>query len=513
MSSEERQLDQAPPPLPERTFGRLHPSSILFSIVAQVRTFLIPGIIAAYATIQGNSWGLVLGILVLVPTVVLTLVFAVIRFFSFRYGIRGSDLVVTQGVLFRRVRTVPLQRIQNINLVQNPLHRMARVAEARIETASGTEPEAVLQVISLADVQALRDSVFGSSPTADSDAEATTSQAENCVPEIELVRIPTKSLVRAGVANNRGLVLVGVLVGLSYQLELYDRINLEMFTGVWEQSNSALSIALLSVTVALGALLLLRLLSVGWYILRFYDYRLVRMGDDLQIRCGLFTKVSASVPRRRIQLISVQQNLWMKWMGVSSVRIETAGGSGSEDEGGTTAVSSRWFVPVLPDAAISTLIPQLREGLVWQPENLEWHALSPDTAKRLTRLAAFVSIPVGLIGLANVQPWGVLLGVVVLVPLLWLARRTSRAMRYARTQEGVVFRSGLFTKKMSVTFFDRIQTVRVDESPFDRRWRMAQLSVDTAAAGPAQHTIRIPFLPAALAQREFRYLRGRVSAN
>ena len=80
-------------------------------------------------------------------------------------------------------------------------------------------------------------------------------------------------------------------------------------------------------------------------------------------------------------------------------------------------------------------------------------------------------------------------------------------MRYARTENGVAYRSGIFNRKTSMTFFEKIQTLRIDQSPFDRRWNMASLSVDTAAAGPANHRIEVPYLEESFAQTEFQYLR------
>ena len=79
--------------------------------------------------------------------------------------------------------------------------------------------------------------------------------------------------------------------------------------------------------------------------------------------------------------------------------------------------------------------------------------------------------------------------------------------------EGVAYRSGVFTKKTSFTFFEKVQTLRVDQSPFDRRWKMATLSVDTAAAGPADHTINIPYLNQDFAHAEYEELLRKSSGH
>ena len=86
-------------------------------------------------------------------------------------------------------------------------------------------------------------------------------------------------------------------------------------------------------------------------------------------------------------------------------------------------------------------------------------------------------------------------------------------MRYARTDDGVVFRSGILTRKTSMTFYEKIQTLGVDQNLFDRRWKMARLSVDTAAAGPAEHRIDIPLLDQSFAWEELEELRNRSSRH
>jgi putative membrane protein len=73
----------------------------------------------------------------------------------------------------------------------------------------------------------------------------------------------------------------------------------------------------------------------------------------------------------------------------------------------------------------------------------------------------------------------------------------------------VAFRSGVITRQTSATFFDKIQSVALSQSPFDRRWHMATLAVDTAGAGPAGHRIRVPYLEEDTARSALRYLSER----
>jgi putative membrane protein len=310
-------------------------------------------------------------------------------------------------------------------------------------------------------------------------------------------------LLRAGLASNKGTLLLGVLIGVYFQFDdqIDAMIDFEKLVRLFAAQATTQGIIVVGIIAVVAALLLFRLLGMAWFVLRFFGYQLTRQGDDLRIQCGLLTKISATIPRPRIQFISIQRNLFQRWMKLASIRIETAGGSGGEDSAKT--VSSRWFVPVLAENQVASLLDQLRPGLSWSEDALDWKQVSPLAPRRLARLAVLASIAIGLGGLAISQPWGAFIGLAALPVLIWLAIKKSHARRYARTRQGVVYRSGIFNRKTSMTFFEKIQTVRLDESPFDRRWGMATLCVDTAAAGPAEHHIHVHYLTGDFAREEY----------
>ncbi len=130
----------------------LHPLSLVFELAHRVRTNLIPAIFASFSAATGGIVGLYIGLGIFGIAIVL----AIIRFMTFRYRLTDDHLMVDQGLLFRTHRSVPIDRIQNIDSVQNLFHRFFKVAEVRIETASGNEPEAIMRVISLEEVERLR---------------------------------------------------------------------------------------------------------------------------------------------------------------------------------------------------------------------------------------------------------------------------------------------------------------------------------------------------------------------
>ena len=137
---------------------RLHPLSFAFDIVGQFRQFVVPGMVVLVgAGSAGLDWQGWLTLLVIPYAVI-----ALVRSLTFRYRFDPDELVMTSGLIFRNERHVPYGRIQNIDAVQNVLHRLLRVVEVRVETGGGDEPEARMRVLPLPALEEMRDG-----PTAD----------------------------------------------------------------------------------------------------------------------------------------------------------------------------------------------------------------------------------------------------------------------------------------------------------------------------------------------------------
>lgn len=522
----ESQSGHDPPDSPnnEIELGWLHPTSMLFDVLSHGRQNLVPAVIALFSAANGKLGWLTFALFIFG----LSLLHSAFRYFTLRYQIKNGELTVSQGLIFKRVRTVPLERIQNIDSTQKILHRLFNVAEVRVETASGKEPEAILRVLSLDRIAQLRDTVFSLKPDTAADVEGMTpglmppgigtvdarSPARQDEAKATLIhQIRLTDLLWAGVASNRGLLIFGVIVGAYFQFDLekyFDpRDIVDMLPkpiGVWETVLSAAVVAVLFI-------ILTRIYGAVWYVLRFYGYRLTQSKDDFRVSCGLLTKVTATVPRQRIQYISIHQPLFMRLLGLSTIRIETAGGAAAEREDATSSMGRRWFIPVIETVKVNEMIAQLRPDLQWNPEQVDWMGVSSKAGNRLCRKAVLYSLLVTVLGLLVNRPWGWIAGVLVLPVFIYWAIRKGRSMRYAESDVGVAYRSGVFTRKLSLTFFNRIQTIRLDQSPFDRRWKMATLSIDTAAAGPADHPMHIKYLDAGRAQARYQELSRKLLAK
>ena len=394
----------------QELLGRLHPTSLLFELTSHLRRDLVPAVFAVVMAVKGSYEIFFLACCVLA----LSIGASILRYWTLRYRIADRELIVSKGLFFKRIRKVPTRRIQNIDLIQNPLHRLFRVAEVRVETASGTEPEATLKVLSLQQVEFLRKQIFAEDHVHELAEENQTDETGEFVASTKpvseerkvLATIPVRHLVQAGLASNRGMLLVGVGLGLIYQFGESFGIDIELLWNQLPAIPQTLESVAMTVGLIVGGLLLVRLLGIIWYVLRFYGYELRQHGKDLRISCGLLTRVSATVPRNRIQLISIHRPLLMRWLGLAAIQIETAGGGASEGRDASTSVSGRWFLPVVPEERTTELVNLLRPDLDWERLQDSWKSLAPRAGRRLQRLTIVAGCLLAVGGFFLSRPWG-----------------------------------------------------------------------------------------------------------
>ncbi len=517
---------------------RLHPLSWVFTAAQFAKGFIVPALVLLVAS-GGGSYEL-WGGLFIGPVIAAALV----QYRVYRYRLATDEMVVRDGILTRTERHIPYERIQNIDLVQNPLHRLCGVALVRVETASGTRPEAVMRVLSLEAVAEMHARVFAGRSTA-RDARgaagvvagrggrlATAAAADGPAGgqagvlaaagephDRLLLRVPTGELVKLGVISNKGMVVVAAALGLLAQ----SRPDGDFLEPVWRtaaerlplgaaaewliglrMANPVLTGVVLAVTLVAAAFVLLRVLSVAWFLLQLHGFTLTRRGSDLRADYGLLTRVRRTIPTARIQSLTATESPLHRRFRRQSLELRTVGGGASTDDdvdfdpssdGGKA--ESQWLAPMVETAQVPVLLRQVLPEV--DLAGVAWRRLAAGARRRILVRGLAVAAAVTLLATLPAGAWGLALAPPAALAALLHAHRWVAHAAYAVTAWGVLFRSGWWTRRLAIVPLARIQTVGLAESPFDRRHRMASVRIDTAGAAAAGYTIAIPYLERAVA--------------
>ncbi len=480
-------------------FQRLHPLSPLFEVGRSFLAIVVPGLVVLFlaAGDRHETWYM----LAFVPAVA----HSVTRYFTLRYRLTADHLVLREGLFFRKTRHIPYARIQNIDTVQNPLHRLLGVAEVLLETAGGKEPEAVLRVLSLRRLEEIRAGVFGeadepsdaSFPDADADAGASSRRSR------ALFRMRSVDVFLFGLLSQRGLALLGGLVFAIWEFELWER--LEGWIGV---DAAALALAAPGWAVAVAVffmLVVLQVLTVAWAFLTLYDFRIARSDEDLSTTCGLWTRQSATLPRHRIQFLSVRESLLHRFTGRLAIRILTAGGDSEQ----RSRISRKFLVPLVERTRLGDILREVQPEVSFA--GVSWSPVHPRARRRMfVRWMALFLVPVAY-STRHIGWWAFL----ALLPLALvadaLARTRARRLGYAVTDRAILLRDGVLTHVRNAVRFSKIQSVSLTRTPFDRRHGTATLHVDTAGAADFL-SFAIPYVELRVARRLMNRLRREASA-
>ena len=91
-----------------------------------------------------------------------------------------------------------------------------------------------------------------------------------------------------------------------------------------------------------------------------------------------------------------------------------------------------------------------------------------------------------------------LLPAILVVQGLALTPRRVRAIGYRDAEEDLTVADGILFRSVSTIPYGRIQSVKIDEGPIDRRYGLAQLTLSTATSGTS---VDLPGLPRDEAER------------
>ena len=498
---------------------RLHPATLLFDLAAHLKRFAFPGLVVVLGLSRSSAgpggpftrgvpdgweaWLLIL----LVPAVLLSIA----RYVSFRLRYEEHELVIKTGLIFRKERHIPFSRIQNVDAIQNAVHRLLHVVEVRVETGGGKEEEARLSVLPVAALDALRARVFNRIEGVPVEDAAPADRVENPV----LVHLPPRELVLLGLLDNKGMVLIGAAFGALWETGIANRLMGQYFGGDGMARSFVrdlfqpfvdggpfpfrrLGIFVIGFTIFL---LLVRVVSMIWAVTRLYDFRLTRVGEDLRTEYGLFTKVTATVPIRRVQAITISAGLLQRWLGRTTVRVATAGGAGGT-RGGRQADNVReWLAPLLHQDALPQLLQHVIPG--FDLRAITWRPVHPRAFARAVKPMLLVTTLATLLA-AVFLGWGAIAVPTVMLPWGFISARQHVAhLGWAEDDEVVMMKSGWLVQRITLARVNKIQAVAMHQTPFDRRAGMARVRVDTAGAGMVSHRVDIPYLDQHLAHGLF----------
>ena len=354
---------------------RLHPAWILLSALRSARGLVLPLAVFLVSGRADEWWFLLVG----GGLAAASLAAQALTWWLFRYEVSGGELRVRSGLIARRERSVPLERIQAVDTAESPLQRVFGLVQVKVETAAGGTGggDVTLEALTRADAAALRARLTARrtplAPAGVPSAAPTTPLPARDGGELIRALSP-RELVAAGATSGQ----IGPALAVIFAaLQVADDVVPDHY---WERI--AMTAPGLSLRGLATAALVLGVgawgLAVAGTVLTFGGFELRRDGDRLLVSHGLLDRRRSTIPLARIQALTVTEGLLRQPFGLATVRVESAA------YGKDTAVSGMLF-PLLRRSEVPELLGRACPAFALALDGPAAPALTPLTARARRR--------------------------------------------------------------------------------------------------------------------------------
>ncbi|OJF10099.1 PH domain-containing protein [Couchioplanes caeruleus] len=393
---------------------RLHPLSPLLHGAKSIAV-----IVAALSWQTLSQVGLERFALVVAVLAVGVVVFSVVGWLNTGYHVVGRELRIQDGLLWRRNRAIPLDRLQAVELRRPLLARLTGLAELRLEVVGGGKTEAPLAYLTVREAAALRGRLLALAGRAPDPADPAAAEHAGPAPERPLFRVANRDLLISQSLTPQAFFLP---IGVAFVVMQF------ILDGSWT------FVGIASTVTAMAGVILQPIRRV----LQDWDFRLAHDAEGrLAVHYGLLETRSQIVPLHRVQTIGVTWPLLWRVKDWLHLRLDIAGYGGPQS--GDAKHSDR-LLPVGDFQAARQLVFQVLPGV-------DLAALATVTPPPRARWKH----PIGL-----------------------------RYLGIGLTAEVFVSRSGLLTREMTLVPYARLQSVRVLQGPVQRLLGLASVYADTA---------------------------------
>jgi len=450
---------------------RLHPLILLTGLGSSIR-----GVVGGYAGIgylaATGRWqtALIAGVVLLVALFISLLLYW--QRFSFRVG--SDEIRIDSGIINRTHRSIPFDRVQDVDITQGPVARLLGIAKVKFETggsAAAKGEDGVLPAITLARAEALRDQVRSRRGT----APAILVDGEDAAPPI--FGMDLRRVLTAGVFNF-SLAVLAALFGASQtfgDVAGFDPLS-RRFWGQALDPDSVIASYVLAHQVAATVAGLAVLVTIGLFtgiartLAREFRFRLDRSGTGLRRRRGLFTLTDVTLPLRRVQAALIGTGPIRNRFGWRELKLQSL----AADEGGK---GDHVVAPLARDDEVASILAELD----WSVPGDRWECVS--RAYVWGYLLALSPFALAAAVAAIIQPLAGLAGLALLAitaAARWLSwHHTGFALENGR----LLIRSGWWKRRTVLLPIANVQSVDLTENAVGRRFGISALVIGVAGGG------------------------------
>ncbi|MCA1183142.1 PH domain-containing protein [Bacillus licheniformis] len=456
---------------------RMHPAAVILNfikgLVETVKNFIIPFGVVIF--LNQSQTVKMIAIAAAVLFFIALVVTSIIKWSKFTYRIEEDELRIEEGLINKKKRYIPIERIQTINTSAGLIQQMFKLVKLQVETASGgTEAEVSLVAITQAEAERIQQALFERKKAAEDTGtdvpvplEETAEEAEEAEEPVMMYKMTGQELLTAAsTSSGIGVIISGVF---AFFTQVDDFFDLDWLYDRFAFLNSA-GAAVIALA-AFVALFIAWLLSIVGMLLKYANFTVVRKEKEIVISRGLIEKQQITIPLQRIQAIKIKESLIRQPFGLAAVTIVSAGGNVLEED------KSAILFPIISKKIINQRLGEFIPD--YAPED-DLNRLPKRALRRYILRASWPVLAVVPLSILF-PPWGYLSA--VLIPFYWIIGYFSyRDAGWKISGSKIIMSSRFIGRTTAVIQRRRMQVFEVSRSYFQRKKQLVSIHTSTKSS-------------------------------
>lgn len=374
------------------------------------------------------------------------------------FKITDEDVTIERGLLNRKKKSVPFDRVQHIQRNTNWIYRPFQLTSLTLTTSASEDGEIEIPSLTVDEADCIERAFRGEQTVIPTDEQLFVDEERSDVTQEHsddqkiYFQTTRKDVCKATILSFQFLVIFPLL------LFIYNKIA----DFSWAQTIDNIGIWLWNHPLLLtGAIFIAFLLSffIGWITTYLRYGHFIITADDayIYVERGVLSRQRFSIPRERIQAIEINQSLGKRLLGLTSIKLISSSQASEELQ------SSQELYPFLPVKVTDQLLEQLLPHFA----NIEKSSRLPRRvlALRMLKIPWF-TILVAVALYYFEKPMIFALGVLALTYLLRVL--DFYRTRFATDGERVMYKSGALSTSTVITTRRYIVQVEKEHSIFQQ---------------------------------------------
>lgn len=443
-----------------------------------VRAMIFPLI---FFMVKANKIALLYTVFGLVGIFILSLVYGYFYYlkFTFRLDTLKQEFIIEKGVFSRKHLTIPVEKIQQVNINQGFLQKLIGVYSLQIDTAGSDSKEVNISAISGQIAYALKEHLLNGNEQEATNTYNEVNQSANqtASPFIKLAPI---TLLKIGLTSNYGQS-VALLIGFAYAVLHNIKELLKTFDNDHGQVEHLFTsgFTLISVGILIFAIMAILLATnVIRTFIKYFDFQLSKHHQSLLISSGLLAKKNTLLHPNKVQITSYSQNYFQKKIGLFNMVLKQgyAGKEQSDKETRSNNMEVPGCSPAEKDEVLRMILSKLpTEGVRYKPNFrfMNLPILFTVILPLLVYLVLYQFLP-------EIRPF-YLLAIIYTLAVSFASYISYTKHRLIVSEDFIVKQSGIWDISQEIIEPHKIQSISTSQYPWHKTLDIGHVTLHTAA--------------------------------